>query len=535
MVQEAAFLSLIAPDRNDRRHYAQVAYEVIWDIYENPEQERLPHSGYGLSRAMMQLALALPYAWSSRYWTAGQKHYVFTKINGALDAWLSYDHANFWRTRGSNWTAVCRGGELVLLLASGQREQRRKRYDFLIEQLVLHIRNGYGSLGVSQEGIGYTEYGGQFLLKAVHAAASMGDSTLLAEARQKAWWKQAMYLQSFQEQGRKYLMTGVAGPGAYNEGWASLLLPLTPVEELPYFLWWYDRRIGRLSPGNLRQRFDHQRAGAIWSVLYYPADVTSRDPTGIYPAGVADDHGYYFFRNRWRDEHDILLSIMADEEHHSHAWDQPEVFALNLAAHNTRYIGGPNKGREQDLYSTLLVDGQYNVKGSVRLTGKTLDWETGPDQGFVAVDGGLLYDSLGLDLARRQLALQFLEENRAVICVMDTVSAAEEHRYTWQLNLGDHEQAEDLQVSTGNRRFRIRSAEGQVDGWVINPQEFEFGPETDPFQFHFSGRNDRVMVVLLVHDGQGEIPELVREGEGYYLQNYRIGYNEQGRLIIARR
>ena len=338
----------------------------------------------------------------------------------ALDSWLTYDHANFWKTRGSNWVAVCQGGELVLLLASGQKAQRLDRYQFLIEQLKLHIRNGYGSLGVSQEGIGYTEYGGQFLLKAVFAVASTGDSTLYQEALKKAWWKQAMYIQSFQVHSRKFLMTGVAGTGGYNEGWASLLLNLTPKEQLPYFLWWYDRRMGLKSSISPEKRFDHQRAGTIWSVLYYPSEVSAKDPTGIFPAGVADDHGYYFFRNRWQDEQDIQFSMMADEYHHSHAWDQPEVFALSMLAYNTRFIGGPEKQREDHFYSSLLVDGKYNVEKSVTLTGKTLGWESGLNQAWLSVDGDLLYKRLGLELAQRQMAVKFLPENRAIIALLDT-------------------------------------------------------------------------------------------------------------------
>ena len=44
--QEAAFLSLVSPRRSERKHYAQLAYNGIRDIYESPVQER--SSTYGI-------------------------------------------------------------------------------------------------------------------------------------------------------------------------------------------------------------------------------------------------------------------------------------------------------------------------------------------------------------------------------------------------------------------------------------------------------------------------------------------------------
>jgi hypothetical protein len=525
LAQEAAFLSLLTIDTSEKAEYAQLAYATIRDIYEDPDQERHPHEDYGLSRAMMGLGLAMPYTWVRHHWSEEQREYVRAKMIQALDAWLTYDHANFWDEKGSNWVAVCRGGELVLLLAAEVKNHRRDRYDFLVEQLLTHMQNGYGDLGVTQEGLGYLEYGGAFLLKAVYAAASKGDSSLFRQAEQHAWWKQTMYTHNFQPHDRKFLMTGVAGSGGYDEGWASLLLNLTPSQDLPYFLWWYDRHLGQLASGGPQQKFDSQRAGTIWSLLYYPMDVSSKDPTGVYPAGVADDHGYYFFRNRWQDANDIQVSVMADEHHHGHAWDQPEVFALNLMGYNTRFVGGPGKERADSLYSTLLVDGAYNIENSVRMPGETVEFQTGDTSASVMVDGGELYENLGVSYARRHVSVKFLPGNEAIIVVMDSLRSEKEHLYTWQLNIGDEEDADSIQMDIentgGTPQFILRGNNGgKVRGWIISPENVDISRSADPLRVETRGSAARIAVILHISE-RGDV-QLESSGTGSQ-RRYRIG------------
>ncbi len=538
LAQEAAFLSLLNDQRSEKEKYAGKAFETIREIYENPEQERLPHQGYGLSRAMMQLGLALPYAWCRQHWTDEQQTFTENKINEALDAWLSYDHANFGSERGSNWVAICRGGELILIIAANQKEKRQDRYSYLIEQLLLHMQNGYGSLGTSQEGMGYIEYGVTFLLKAVYAAASIGDSTLYKEAQKHEWWRLAMYAESFQPYSRKFIMTGVAGSTANNEGFASLLLNLVPTSQLPYYTWWYDRHMGVNAPYPATEKFDNHRAGTIWSIIYYPVRHKSLDPTGIYPVAVADDHGYYFFRNRWQDENDIMLSLMADNHHHSHAWDQPEVFCLNLMGYNNRFFGGPGKSRENNQYSTLLINGNYNIENSVRLSGATDHWEPMEQGANLIVNGHQLYQALGADFAQRHLALKFLPGNRMLLVLLDTLQASQPHTYTWQGNLGDNAGndsliTEVLPDSKAPVSIKISGRnQAHLYGWFFN-ENAHLNDGEDPLRVSFKG--DTAALISIFWLGQEKRPSLEKQVNGTLTQ-YRIGnqviiYDQQNNQI----
>lgn len=534
LAQEAAFLSLMSEKRKDSERYAAKALETIRAIYENPEQERLPHKGYGLSRAMMQLGLALPYAWCRQHWTAKERKFAENKINQALDAWLTYDHANFGNERGSNWVAVCRGGELTLLIAANQQVKRPERYDFLVEQLLLHMQNGYGSLGASQEGMGYIEYGVSFLLKAVYAAASAGDSTLFKEAQKHEWWRLAMYAESFQPFERKFLMTGVAGSGAYNEGFASLLLNQVPESQLPYYTWWYDRHMGTQAPYPAAEKFDNHRAGTIWAIIYYPIDHTSLDPTNVFPIATADDHGYYFFRNRWQDENDILLSLMADCHHHGNAWDQPEVFSLNLMGYNTRFFGGPGKKRENKRYSTLLINDQYNIEKSVRFTGGTDHWQIEQNNANLVVNGGELYRALGTSFAQRHLTVKFFPGNQMLLVLLDTLQADKMNQYTWQANLGDDQGDDSLQVkvltnkSTSTQIKISGRNQSTLHGWYYQ-EDTQITNVHDPLQISFKAKDASLISIFWLGKKEEVLlsPTVKKSGIQYKIENETIIYDKK--------
>ncbi|MFP4053372.1 MAG: hypothetical protein ACLFV7_05855, partial [Phycisphaerae bacterium] len=500
------------------KKYADLAYKTIEGIWKD-KLPRTPTRGSGLARAMQSLGVGIAYDWCYPMWSQQQRSFVEDKIDEALNAWPRFGHANLGHQRASNWAAVCRGGEMVLLLAAGGDKNRTDRYKKVKRELERHIQSAFGSLGVTQEGIGYTEYPGGFLMPAAYACASVGDGDLLEKLRKIESWRLAMYAENFQPHDRKVLQTGVGHSSNYDEGWVSLLWNLVPEKHQPYYAWFYDRHMGVKAPASSDlERFDSDRAGTVWAVLYYPTDVTPKDPTGVYPCGAADDRGHYFFRSRWQDENDILTSIMADTVHHSHAWDQPEQLALNLMGYNTRFIGGPGKKREDKLYSTLLVDGKYNIRHSVRLTGKKVHFEADKTAGYAIVDGGSLYKELGVDEAKRHLLVDFSKDgSTALLATLDRIRSEKEHTYTWQANLGDDEGADDVKLSPGTEAgrptFLMKGRnDGYVKGWVVFPADAKLSADGDPLQIEVTGGTQNIWVVMLV--GKGTPPKASIVGKG---------------------
>jgi len=509
--QEAAFISLVATDRAVQKKYADIAFEMVMALYK--QGKRRPDAGYGLSRAQMSLGLALPYDWCYNEWSADQRAEVKKRIEAAADGLARYGHANLSAGhRGSNWVAVVRGGELTLLIAGGLEKERAKRYDRVKRDLITHMKNGYGSIGVSQEGSGYAEYGGRFLLGAVLAARSIGDDDPVNEANKHAWWKWLMYAWNFQPHERKFLQSGVAHSTNYDEGFASMNLALVPDEQSPYFVYWYDHHMGRQAPGGPQERFDSARAGTIHSILWYPTAVKPKDPTGVFPAGVADDHGYYFFRNRWKDADDVLTSMHADAHHHSHAWDQPECGAINVMGFNTRFIGGPGKdaGGKRDkqwgLYSALLVDGKY-FEGKSRndQTGKPVHFEADKDGGYAIVDGAAQYAALGVSKYQRHMRVRFLPNGHTLIAVLDEIESDSEHTYTWQANVGSERDDVQTKTTAGTEgdmsTVLLTSDDGFTKIWAVSGGLKNVNADGDPVQFEYGGTTRQIMTLMYVGNG----------------------------------
>ncbi len=511
--REAAFLCRYAATPSEAAAYARKAYDALRAVYDGPHIDRKPDAGYGLSRAMMCLGFGLAYDWCHAQWSEAERDWVRGKLVSALTAWPGYKHRNLGGERESNWVAVCRTGELVALLAIGAEDSRAERYDFLIGELERHLDAAYGDLGATQEGSGYLEYGGSFLATAVLACRSLAAADpadpqhgrlAAAYTGNHDFWRLNMYLHSFSDVRRKFLQQGASQESNYCEGWASHQLALCPPADLPHYLWWYDRHIGVHSSFDPADRFDGSRAGTVWALLWYPESATAVDPTGSLPRAVADDHGYHFFRNRWQDADDILVSFHADVEHHPYAWDQSECGALGILAYGERYVGGPGKERASQNYSMLLVDDE---DPNDEHTGTRVAFEPLADGGRVVVGGGEQYTGLGLDAYRRHARVRFLADT-ATIAVLDDIASSTSHTYAFNLSLGSEAADDGPLASSGTeagRPFFLLDGpgDGYLKGWVLHPADATI-TTGDVVRIETSGTDAQILVAL--HLGRGQPP-----------------------------
>jgi len=548
LAREAAFMYLLTNDSK----YAQISYNALYDIYNNVDpSNRLPSSGAGIGRATVGRNFALAYDWAYNGWTQNQRDFVKDKLNLSLDSWLTYSHANLTDpSKASNWVAVCRGAELVMMLAAREEQNRSSRYTELKNWLKLNLQNGYGNLGVTQEGIGYSNFGGTYLVPAVYALRSVGDTSLDASFNSKAFWQLPMYAGSFAMNPygeRDFLQSGVSS-GAYlsyyDEGWASLLLGSVPQNQLPYYRYFYDRHMGIYAPGTPAEKFDEDHGGTVWSLIYYPENVTSVNPTGSFSQAVSDeDRGAYFFRNRWQDANDVLVSIMADTVHHDHAWDQSEAFNLGLIAYNTHFIGGP--GREDlsssnpGAFSALLVDGEAQLNEKTTGTKEFFRRDSGSG-GYVIVDGGQKYSSLGLNSTKRHFLVDFsTNSGTTILSTLDRIQDESNHTYTWQLNVGDDVGNAGVSVSSGSegglRTFLLSGKNGSyLKGWVLYPTNASV-IAGDPLQVITSGANANIWVAMVLGTGTPLQATVTGTGMNAVLQvgGDRIRYDAASNRIIS--
>ncbi len=526
--QAAALMYLITEDTV----YSNFAYDVLVQVHSDPDPDRrLPEENYGLSRATVGRGFGMAYDWCYHAWSDSQRTYIKDKIDLALDAWTSYSHANLNAShRGSNWVAVCRGGELVMMLAAEEEVSRARRFQNLKSWLQSHIMNGYGDIGFSQEGVGYTCYAGIFLLPAVYALQSTDDNSLNFAFYNTKFWKQLMYSGPYavNENGhRRSLQNGVTHDVMADQGWVSLLLESVPDDSLAFYKYFYDQHTGIDAIGPVENRYDPMRAGTMWALLYYPESLSAINPNGRFPRAVRDQYkGAYFFRNRWQDENDILISIMSDTDHHSHAWDQSEGFQLNLFANNTRFAGGPGKEyANADVYSMLLVDGLATEKrenGSFK-NGLTCNHEyfnATKRGGYVIADGGEKYNELGVEDVKRHFIVDFHNtENKAFIGCLDRISKVKsptcQYEYNWQLNLGNENDDDGITVELGTENgvntFILKGRNnGYVKGWVLAPRSDVTLEKGDPLRVNTKGQKKDIWIAM--HVGAGEPPAGIISG-----------------------
>jgi hypothetical protein len=321
-----------------------------------------------------------------------------------------------------------------------------------------------------------------------------------------------MYSHNFMPHARKFVQFGVDWSSNFDEGWASGLLPTAPAEQLPHVLWWYDRHMGLKAPGDLKERFDKDHGGTFLSLLLYPGGVEPKDPTGVLPAMIGDNHGRFFFRNRWQDANDLQVTFAADGHDIPCGWDSPICFAFNLMGYDTRFFGGPTKAGGPTEYSKLTIDGK---QGHGKKTGKVVAFEAFKDGGQVLADGGDQYGELGCTSARRHFLVKFLPNNSAIIATLDRIACDKSRTITWQGNIGagkELPESHGVKIAAAPRGFLLNGrANGTVRGWVLTPADAKI-TAADPVQVSVTGDKAQIMVVMWI--GAGEPPAADVAGSG---------------------
>ncbi|TVR43764.1 MAG: fibronectin type III domain-containing protein, partial [Planctomycetota bacterium] len=521
LAQAAAFLYRLEGDQR----YADIAIRTLRAVYDDPDPDkRLPESGqHGLSRATVGLGFALAYAWCGEAWNEEQREFVRQALHRKLVMWEDFRHVNLFAQRGSNWVAVCRGSELMTILALNEREQRHERYEWLIAELSHHITTAFDAIGATQEGIGYTDYGSIFLLPAIIASMDAGDGRLLQLLRDQGiqLQRKAAYAHSpavvpaeHRLGGRNLtLFSGVGGLGAGNQGWGSLLLAVTPAQDLPYLHWFYDHTFGIARPaqGAHLPGIEPYRQAAVWALLFYPEGV-SRSPEGHWPLMISGKQGRHYIRQRWRDERDIMLNIHAQADFHPRAWAMVEVGQWSLAAYGRMLVGGPRLERSGQQHSMLLVD---DSMGSRRDLGRVAHSHYDANTAMVIIDGHDHYRHLGVENYQRHLLAHFSDpdSNSAILALYDRIDARQNHSYRWGLPIVDEALDVIIGQDAGLSHVQLRSPEGgQLSAWVVSPSGVAWQYEDGLVSFTYQGDSTEIFVAMsLRDDGDGQLETLAQD------------------------
>ena len=515
LVQEAALAYLLTGDKT----YAALAHKTLADVHLRAGGDgALPEKGEPLDRAALGLAFACAYDWCYDAWRPPDRRSIHARLLVGLDAWQkTTDRALRDPFRASPVVGACRGAELAMLLAvAGEGEDdRAEQYKLASRDLLTHLRNGYGDLGGSPEGIGQAALAGVFFLPAVLSARDAGDASFDEELASHAWWRLALFAGPFAADAAgagRFLRVGGTGPWPQSYGWTSLLLRTVPRAQLPHYLWWYDRFTGRRAPAPPEVKYAPHYGAAVWAILAYPEGVAAADPgRGVGPAAADGKLGACFFRNRWVDAEDVQFSVLADAGREALASSSGEAFQLDLRAYGTRFFGGPGGGDPaQTDFSTILVDGKNHTgRGG---PGKLAMFEPSADGGYVLIDGARKYTSLGLTEANRHVLVR-MSETETVIATFDRLRAPGQHTYTWNVNVGDHLGDDGVtgfrSMWAGRPMFVLRGRDkAYVKGWVLHPAGRAIIKVGDPTQISVTGEDEDIWVVMLVGKGTPPVGEI---------------------------
>jgi PKD repeat protein len=515
LAMRASLLYAITGDES----YAQMAYDALWAVHNDPDpSNRLPNEGYGLARATVGTGFAIAFDLAGSGWSQEQRDYIRFRIVQALNAWESFSHANLTPShQGSNWVAVCRGAELLMMLSVDEQVNRAARFNSLKGWLNTHLSN-YGTRGYGQEGNYYVPYSLRFLIPAAVALRNIGDTTLeSALVGQRDLHHIAMFGGMFNA-AQSSIQWGVGGDGFGAEGFTSLLLGIVPPEQLPYYTWFYDRYRGLLNPAPAAQKFDSNAGGDVYALLFYPESLTAQDPAGFFPKGIEDNKGGYYFRSGWQDANDLIVSLGADTSSHGNAWDEADALQLNILGFGTKFTGGPASSGLPDQFNQVLVNGQ--ARASAGATGTREFFQIDGQQGYAIAGGGNKYTGLGVNSAYRHLLVDFREDGAdwAVISTLDDLQSTSTHAYTWQLNTQGLPAFSS--VEGGVPTFTVEGSDGvYLKGWILGPSgvSVETGRSV---RASVNAANMRMWVVMAV--GKGAAPEAEITGSGLQAQ-VRLG------------
>jgi len=518
LAREAALVYQISTDT----HYAELAYQALMAIENSPRERGQLTEGEGVDRAAVGMGFAIVYDWCHPGWSDEQRDEVRALIAGGLDAWETYGHGNFGGEMVSHWVPVCRGAELIMMLATFEETERPERFARIKRWLAEHLTQAYGPTGISQEGVAMVAEAGRYLIPAALALRDVGDRSLDAAFDRRAWWRLAMYTGSNAidpDGGRRYLPTGIAPPTLRPIGWASLLMPTVPAEHRGHYHHFYARHVGLKSAGDDVQRFDDGRAGAVWALLYRPVDMPETNPAAQMPRSFVDrQRGLMLFRNAWQDDDDVLVTINADAVAQPRAWNQAEALSIGVIGFGNAFIGGPGKQAASRYFSTLLVDGEHRDPAGVdEATGHAPLLAATEHGGYAIVEGGRQYAALGIESVERHFLVDFANTSgTAMLATLDRIQSAEEHQYAWQINVGDDVSDTALKLTdgreAGRRTFTLTGQNGgYLKAWVMTPRDATLEID-DPLRINTRNTITDIWVVMLV--GRGEPPTATIDGEG---------------------
>ncbi|CAF3137917.1 unnamed protein product [Rotaria socialis] len=526
--RDAALLYAITRDIN----YVHMAYSAL-------NANRINYTIYDESAVKLRFSLSTmarvqAFDWAYYAFTIQQRQELIKDFQYAASIFTSYsdDHSRNSNDKASNWMGIVKSSELILHLTLYGEErypndQAERRILFLLHELKLHLEHSYGPSGYMQEGLSYLAYTLPILGPAVYLAKSMGISILDDAWFRPDWHNLALHIISLRKR-RNSLQFGVSDSTYSYNGFLPFIFNSTNDRNIKAALkWFYDRTMGINSSSPAYDGKDKSAA-----LLYYPYEIVAQHPSVVFPRSTSmiNDNvdGFYGFRNRYRDQNDVLIGLMNRNRRHA-GWNANETFALSIMSHDTTWARMPGKEFQQynvtRKFSTPLIDGWPREPPKGTKLGYTKAIKPFSDQGggYVSIDSSV---NLNITLASRDILVDMITRGNidTIIAIHDQFVDILSHFWHWQIS----PDPDETNITLGNENnlstFIIRGQNGSwLKGWLYNHQHATYNNTENVLRIIKQGFTANFKIVMAL--GMGTEPVAYRIATGINIDKACINFD----------
>ncbi|MFP4106028.1 MAG: fibronectin type III domain-containing protein [Phycisphaerae bacterium] len=444
--------------------YARAAEKICLAMIEDKEFWNDPGSK-GLTRAAGAATVAFAYDLCHDVWSEQTRKRIEDKLIYASRHLIKSMGRGANTQIANNWQAVrySAAGLAALVTDHPDREKlARECYSSLIR----HLKANLGTNGWNPEGIGYTIYPWTFTGPFGVAAERAGIGDLRKDCRPAArtHWTTLVGTVAIRHNRGLGMRADLSDdhPVWVGHGLAGLAFRYAPKEQLPAIKWMYDYLVGERGD----KSYDSSWGGGIYSLLQYPTDqqLKAKNPGDLLGLNYLDkSHGLALFRNRYKDENDIVAVVNAHSRQPAGCHGGPDTNTIRLLGLGGVFIVGG--GRTND------PAGQTNLFPKKVPARGLPDLGTLEEHRFEADGSGyaqVLGSCMGVQSHRRRVWVDYSGRCGAPALMVNTDMSA--NGRIWRLNTPEFNR-----IETDGNSFTLHSPNGAtLHATVLEPAEVTF-------------------------------------------------------------
>lgn len=487
-IKQAQLYILTLDEKWAEKCSTTVEYIINDPVYFNDPISR------GLTRAAQLMAVAMSYDLCYNAWDESQRK----RVNEKLFRTMLNTNSNMGFSANyslvSNWNGVRWGAALMAALVYDDFDKKYRKNPALPfiwdiqKRLQDHISQNVFPGGWSAESFGYHQYNWSFIGPAIIASQNDNDhphfklENFAPNALNSMWGLSTATL-SLPRPGGKGIKPDFSDDNA-NAGNAltAMSLRLYPEKQIPALKWMHDYMIGR-------GEFDDPRAYLFYSICWYPDNIKAQNPEHSgWQSFVDESYGMMVWRNRFRDEKDIVVAFNAPLKRVAGHKGPDNLSFRILGLGNLWVTGGGRTGQIAGQTNLFPNTPEIDQRTPGKLPAST-DFEHGRNGkvGFASARGSCM----GVEDHRRIVFTEFFQSGEAIVKISDHSVNGK----IWRINTPEFNEVEILEngyilTAPNGSKMKVTAPADQIKA-AIKVSKVRYGGNTQQHNFGigFGDRN----------------------------------------------